>query len=224
MDKTKITAAEYPRNLLEAVFRNHEQEAPAEITPDICAGVEYALTLLEERDGEVLRMRYKEKMTLAQIAEILGVQSERVRQLEMRGLRRLYEPQRRIYIKYGIVGFIKRNRETAYQNGYKKGYDEGYREGLDDAPRGIAKEGFSVNIYSLPVESLWLSAKTCECLVEAGYPTIRDLVLLNEKEIIHMDGLTVKRRLEVARGLERYGIEGTAWEWYLLTRKEEGSI
>ena len=56
--------------------------------------VDEALGCLTSREAKVLRLRFYEDMTLAAIGEQLGVQQERVRQIEAKALRKLRHPTR----------------------------------------------------------------------------------------------------------------------------------
>lgn len=55
--------------------------------------VDEALGCLTSREAKVLRLRFYEDMTLAAIGEQLGVQQERVRQIEAKALRKLRHPR-----------------------------------------------------------------------------------------------------------------------------------
>ncbi len=64
-----------------------EQEQRASIIWEI-------LSTFPKNEQDVMRMRYYEDMTLRETGEVLGVSCERVRQIEMRVLRKLRNPSR----------------------------------------------------------------------------------------------------------------------------------
>ena len=213
-DKRSILKEEYPRNLLLAIRGGWEQEEPTELTSDILAGIEYALSTLNEREQLVLCRRYKEQKTLREIGEEIGVKQERSRQIETAALRKLRYPRNMRFITKGVDGYIKERCKVEYERGYQVGYNAGYQQGVDEASNGVSKAGISVTIVSLPIEALDLSVRSFNALRRAGYVTIGDLLKVNEKEIIPIKNLGTKLRQEVAVSLYRYGISQTAWDIY----------
>ena len=61
--KSQILREEYPFNLLKAMEaeKTHFQYSVEEITDDKLEGLEYALTELTEREGQILFFRYQDK-------------------------------------------------------------------------------------------------------------------------------------------------------------------
>lgn len=213
-DKRSILKEEYPRNLLLAIRGAWEQEEPTELTTDVLAGIQYALSTLNERERLVLCRRYKEQKTLREIGEEIGVKQERSRQIETAALRKLRYPRNMRFITKGVDGYIKERCKVEYERGYQVGYNAGYQQGVDEASNGVSKAGISVTIVSLPIEALDLSVRSFNALRRAGYVTIGDLLKVNEKDIIHIKNLGTKQRQEVAVSLYRYGISQTAWDIY----------
>lgn len=214
--KSDFLKQEYPRNLLLYIGDRREIELPTELTPDILAGITYAISLLDHREQQLIRMRFKERQTLSAIGMVWGVKTERVRQIETRCVSRLRKPDYCQYICHGIQGAIQRRSELAHKKGFDEGYNKGYRQALDDAEKGVTVEGISVNILSLPVESLCLSGKTCECLRNAGFSQLRDLQNLGKKDIRRIKGLTIERRRVIAGALSRYGLFPEGWRDYYI--------
>lgn len=58
-------------------------------TPDLAEALDVALAALHWRTAKVLRLRFLDGLTLREVAALLGVSRERVRQLERAGLARL---------------------------------------------------------------------------------------------------------------------------------------
>lgn len=53
-----------------------------------------AISTLTQREQEVIRMRFTDEITFDECAEILGLSKERVRQIEVKALRKLRHPSR----------------------------------------------------------------------------------------------------------------------------------
>lgn len=220
-EKPDLLKMEYPKNLLYAVRGAWEDDEPTELTPDVLAGIEYALSTLKERERYILVERYKGKRTLRSIGEDLGVKPERVRQIANKAERNLRHPRNMAFITRGVVGYIKKVNEIEYERGYKKGYTEGYEQGVRDAPNGVTRAGTSVTLSSLPIEALDLSIRAFNALKRAGYDSIGDIVPLTHSEMIHIKNLGPKQRGEVAKGLRHYGITDTEWDLFYHEPKEE---
>lgn len=213
-DKRSILKEEYPRNLLLAVRGAWEQGEPTELTADVLAGIQYALSTLNEREQLVLCRRYKDGKKLREIGEEIGVKQERSRQIETAALRKLRYPRNMFFMTKGVDEYIKKRCKVEYERGYQVGYNAGYQQGVDEASNGVSKAGISVTIVSLPIEALDLSVRSFNALRRAGYVTIGDLLNVDEKGIIHIKNLGSKQRQEVAVSLYRYGISQTSWDIY----------
>jgi len=105
-----VKKAEYPLNLL-YMIQNQLDGRKTEIdikhlTDDMREGLEYALTLLDERGASILRMKYKEKMTTTEIVEVIGVKS--VNSLADSAIHYLTKLPMIGYIIYGKEGFTQR--------------------------------------------------------------------------------------------------------------------
>jgi len=99
--KRQILKEEYPQNLVMAIVDSIEVPI-AEFSPDIIAGIDYAVSTLDEREQVLIRLRYAEKQSLAQIGEHFGFKQERSRQIEVRALRKLRTPMCWKYITHGV--------------------------------------------------------------------------------------------------------------------------
>lgn len=213
-DKRSVLKEEYPRNLLLAVRGAWEQNEPTELTADVLAGIQYAISTLNEREQLVITRRYKDRKNLREIGEEIGVKQERSRQIETAALRKLRYPRNMRFITMGVDGYIKDRCKVEYERGYQVGYNEGYQQGVNEASNGVSKAGISVTIVSLPIEALDLSVRSFNALRRAGYETIGELLNVDEKGIIHIKNLGTKQRQEVAVSLYRYGLSQTAWDIY----------
>lgn len=217
--KRQILQEDYPKCLVMAIIDSLEVPIE-EFTPDIIAGIDYAVSTLEEREQKLLRLRYEEKKTLSQIGEYFGFQQERSRQIEVRALRKLRRPVNWKYITLGVQGFTKILCDNAYEQGHQVGYTEGYKQGLEDGPKGITKTGFSINVLALPIECLNLSTRAYNALMRAEYRVLGDITELDYYAIYHIKNLGVAQRHEVAVGLNKYGLSPTEWDNWLEPKKK----
>lgn len=217
--KRQILKEDYPKNLVMAVIDDYDLELP-EFTPDVVAGINYAVSTLDEREQMILYLRYVEKKTLKEIGAHFGFKQERSRQIEVRALRKLRTPVNWKYITLGVQGFTKMLCDSAYEQGHQVGYSEGYQQGLEDAPKGITKTGFSINVLSLPIECLGLSKRAYNALMRAEYNVLGDIIELDFYTISHIRNLGVEQRHEVAVGLNKYGLFPTEWDYWLEPKKK----
>jgi RNA polymerase sigma factor (sigma-70 family) len=71
-----------------------------ELVPSESANnISYVLSTLNPREERVIRMRFYDKMTLEQIAVVIGIKRERVHQIELRAMRKMRHPARSQFIK-----------------------------------------------------------------------------------------------------------------------------
>jgi len=101
----------YPRNLFLTLAADKWysiQISVDDITEDMIAGLEYALSTLPPRDQKVIEMRYAQKMTYTAIAKEFDVTGERIRTLEHRSISKLHHPPLIGYIKYGKRAYEER--------------------------------------------------------------------------------------------------------------------
>lgn len=212
---TNIADNDYPYNLLIAVKGQSEVMLPQALTPDVLAGLQYVLSLLDEREQNILHQRYQEQKVRSAIGTSLGISQERIRQIELKVLRKMRLPSRWSYIQYGVAGYLKRRSTGEYNRGYTLGYKAGYENGAEDTNRGIDSP-LSDELLRSPVESLNLSIRARMVLSQAQYSHISDLVKLDQWEIWALRGMGKKTADEIARALHKQGIRCTDWDKFLL--------
>lgn len=215
--RKELVKEEYPLNLLLSVKNDSvwETTLPETITADIIAGTQYALSKLDEREQGVVYLRYQERKSFAEIGRHFGISVERVRQINTKLLRKLRYPSVWEFMLYGLEGNFKRRAAAEYDRGYNIGYGEGYEKGVDDAPKGITKAGFTINIKQIPIENLDVSVRAFNCLRRVGYEKVGDLVELTSEQIVQIKNLGVKPASEIAQKLYNLGVVHTAWDVYL---------
>lgn len=194
--KLKYWKEPYPKNLLLVIQVSavHTIELPTDnITDDIIAGLEYALATLTDREQKITQMRYREHLPMREIGLAIGVTTERIRGLDEKILRKLREPQRLGYIKYGKCGY----EELIAQR------EEEKRNADDSKQRQIT------------LEELDLTVRSFNCLKKRGCDTVGDVAELSEEEIIKTKNLGRKSMIEIATALRSLGIFNTAWDEFI---------
>ncbi|MBQ7035840.1 MAG: hypothetical protein IJN34_08920 [Clostridia bacterium] len=215
MKKKDLLKEPYPINLIKTAAYNRELDVPEALSIDILAGVQYVLSLLDERQQEVLRQRYQERKSYAKIAESFSVTKERICQLEYQAFVKLRKPYNWNFLQYGVWGYMEHLYKEAYQCGYNEGYTLGYRSGVHDERIGILGEGDKPDPMKQPIVELHLSVRALNCLRNAGFTTLGEICALDLEQIQKIKSLGITGRMDVAGALHRLGIRHTDWEKYL---------
>ena len=192
----------YPRNLFLTLAADKWysiQISVDDITEDMIAGLEYALSTLPPRDQKVIEMRYAQKMTYTAIAKEFDVTGERIRTLEHRSISKLHHPPLIGYIKYGKRAYEERCDKLALEK----------------------EQRYSEDKYQRRISELNISVRPINRLIAKGYETVKDIVELTEDEIVGIKDLGKKSIIEVAVALEQLGIRNTNWGTFIPNRKEE---
>lgn len=190
--KMKIMKLPYPENLLTAIFERTGIEVP-EITEDIEAGLEYAVSTLDDRRQTILRLRFQENISQRKVAEMLGVSPSAIGSMERDSIFKLHRPPVVAYLMYGKTGYENRMEQMRLQ---------------DEAERNT--EAYK-KITGIRFEELDLSIRAFNCLRRAGYETIGDIVDLTEEDIIHIKNISWKQYDEIGRKLLARGVSESAW-------------
>lgn len=190
--KMEIMKLPYPENLLTAIFERTNIELP-EITEDIEAGLDFALSTLDERRQTILRLRFKENVSQRKVAEMLGVSPSAVGSMERDAVFKLHRPPVVAYLMYGKAGCENRMEQLRLQ---------------DEAERN--SEAYKA-IMRIRFEELDLSVRAFNCLRRAGYETIGDIVDMTEEEIIHIKNISWKQYDEIGRALLSKGVKKSEW-------------
>lgn len=189
----------YPNNFLIVINDSCKKIPINNITEDIEEGLSHILSSLSERDQKIVFLRYRERKTLREIAEQLGVTPERIRSLENKAIMRIRHPRCLGYIIYG-----------------KKGYEKLIEE------RKKARERENKQcILQMTLEELDLSVRSFNCLKKKNYNTINDIASLSEDEIASIRNLGSHSIVEIAEVLYKLGVTNTTWEKFLSKEKKE---
>lgn len=216
--KRQLIQEDYPGNLYKEAYGDFETI----LNEDQTKALLVAMCFLEPRQKMILEMRYRDKMSFSEIGKVIGVTTERVRQIEHKAMRGLRTPRQHKIVTKGFEGYLHDVCEYQRKQGYDRGYMDGYYQGVKDANEGKTKPGVSVNIVELPVEALSLSVGAVQCLRNAGIEKIAELLVLDEKNIKHVPKLWTRRRQEIATGLNHYQICNEVWEYYLPYEEKYG--
>lgn len=187
----KLSKLTYPYNLLHDVFASNPIE---EYPVDIIGSVEYALSLMSERDRMAIHMRYMESMTLREIGESFEVTSERARQIVNKAVFRLRRPNLNKYLRYGVVGV------TA--NAVKMALDK------QAAQYHIENKAAEEAAYrDVTLKELDLSTRAYNCLFRANCRTASDVVKLGYNGLKGLRCLGKKTYEEIINSLESRGFD-----------------
>ena len=199
-NRKKFLKEEYPYNLISTIIDESvwELNLPTEMTEDHLAGLEYAISQLDEREQTIIRMRFEERQTYAQIGEHLGISLNRVSQVARKALRKLYHPKNLKYYKYGIEGHKVRQAE------------------FEEAER---KRAYTDKVMETTIYDLDFSVRTFNNLIRAKCEKVSDLIALSEEDILNLKNMGKKQFAEVSLKLKALGLLHTAWEKFLPEEK-----
>ena len=200
----------YPYNLIEAIFMAHEN-----ICYEFCEdGLNEALSRLSEREQRCMDMRFRQEMTLVEIAEEEQIGSERVRQIIAKGCRKLRHPANLQLIQHGTLG-VKRKRELDEKERHLRGKEIELKEmqtALLELAKslGVTKEATKdASGVDRNLEELDLSVRAENSLKRAGCKTIRDVMEVTESgKLLSVRNMGVQTAKEVLKKLQnRYGLD-----------------
>ena len=207
--KTIYKDMEYPLNLLFEVTEDENFIADADTITDLNGTVEYVLCTLLQREREILQYRFKDKLTFDDIAKIYNVTRERIRQIEIKALRKLRHPNRLKYIKYGVFGVIDGIREE-YYNKYAKlerQLIELCKVNEMAADKIIKENELKKKYETVKIEMASFSVRTYTVLKRAGINTISELSHLSYNDLCNIRNHGKRSLNEIIDKLKSYGYE-----------------
>lgn len=194
MNKTEIN---YPYNLLCAVLG----EEPETLAEDFEASVEYVLmSTLTERECGVIRQRYKDGLTYEECGKAWGVTRERIRQVEIKTIRKLRHPSRLQFLRLGVRGTIHEAAQKVADKNYHL-INECVKKAMD-AEKGevTVEEKPDLELYELD-----LSVRSYNCLKRAGCKKVSDILRMDYQKFTHIRNMGRKSCNEVIAVLNRLG-------------------
>lgn len=182
----------YPETLYAAVMGGRLSEIRHWEKPeDWEPGFDAALSTLTEREQAVISKRFKEEMTLTDVAREYCVTVERIRQIEVKALRKLRNPSRSDYIRYGYqVGKQKADERESARRRYagKDLDDEVLPQIIENAAARLAA-GLELETNDIPVRHLRLSPRSANVLYRNGTTTLEQLVQLSQEDLMRVRNL-----------------------------------
>ena len=199
-NRKKFLKEDYPYNLITTIIDESvwELNLPTEMPQDHLAGLEYAISQLDDREQTIICLRYEKRQTFAQIGEQFNISVNRASQVERKALRKLYHPRNLKYYKYGLEGHKVRQAE------------------FEEAER---KRAYTDKVMATTIYDLDFSVRTFNNLIRANCGNVGDLVALNEEDILNVKNMGKKQLAEVALKLKALGLLHTAWEKFLPEEK-----
>lgn len=204
---------EYPLNLLRTLDNRHFEGQP--LSEDIINGLEHAISLLDRREQEIIRYRYRESMTKSETAKALDISFSTVSTTEGKAIRKLRHPSRFCFVRNGLQGQAAAKRNEDYARGYEDGYKLGYHQAISDMEQGIVRNGSDEDMTQMPLSAIGMGLRPFNILYRCGYRTVSDIIKLSREEIRCLHGMGYKSYTSVASALNRYGIKNTNWDEYL---------
>lgn len=185
----------YPMNLMLTINEVISRMKPLEtedIEQDNIDGLLYAVTLLQERTQEVIRLRYAEKQTYKKIGEKLGISAEGAHYLVSQAERKLRSRDLYGYIKYGKVG--SEERRIRLEKERRK--DE-------------------LGVMEKPIDELHLKTRTEIRLLANGCRTVGDVAAMTRNEILSIRMFGRASVHEVAANLGSLGVAYSEWSYII---------
>ena len=210
--------APYPYNLLDDIFGETFDHM---LTEDEEKGLNVCLSMLSDREQEIIKLRYGKEMTLVEAGRKIGVTQERIRQIQAKALRKLRHPVRSNYILYGEQGNKKKmeldirerdlNLLAERLNAMQKQIElkesvqsiENVKPYNYDEPKPC-KYGRNGLTYSDAFMDLELSIRAFNCLARAGCLSVSDVVeKIRDGSIIKVRNLGRKTLEEVIERIKK---------------------
>lgn len=176
----------YPENLALDILNLESPEElwNAAIPEGLQDAVEYAMQPLQERERAVLISRYAEHKTLAETGETFGICRDRIRQIEVKSLRKLrhwYPKECRLFTA-GIDGYNQYLAEKMLKEEKKKD------------PSG-----------NMLIDDIGLSLRLTTRLKLAGYRYASEVAGKSRMDLVRVKGLGKKTYSELQEGLKKAG-------------------
>lgn len=221
----------YPKNLIDDVInlfvaKKFGIKETIEYPDDVDGSVEYAMSMLEKRDRDILHMRYRDGMTYDEIGKIEDISRERVRQLINKALADIRKPPCIVYIIYGVKEIEKRKAKR-YLDEVKL-----LRETICSVSNAVCKyttkpqfaeimleTEFTKNPEIIDLNRLDLSIRTNQALKRANIMTVYDIITTPPTEIMSIKNLGLHAFMDVIKQMEINGWDMTQYRRAANSRK-----
>lgn len=202
---TARSIREWPRGFLDHLLG--DPNAMTELPSDFDGSLAYSISTLDKRTGQMILERYRERMTLCEIAERHHVTTERARQIIAKGMRMLRHPYRLRFIQYGVSAVLIHEKGEAARKARARAETEAVRNYLLEQandPEGSIRDA-KKDLYSVSVRDIGLSNRACHCLCRSGCETIEDVLGKSADELMRTRNIGVKTHNEIVNKLESMG-------------------
>ena len=170
-----------------------------------------SLESLTEREKKVLKLRYQNAMTLEEVANMLGVTRERIRQIEARALRKLRHPRHWKNWKFDTMSRYIESEKLASELSLKnielrKKLEQMYEVLGVKYPnaRTITQND---EIEPVPIDEMELSVRSYNCLKRANINYVEDLKGYTVESLKKVRNLGMKSIREVVEKAREFGID-----------------
>lgn len=222
--------APWPYNLLDEIFQEQWSDV---LTQDQLDGLNKALTMLTEREQQVIDAYYRRGLNLEEAGRKQNVTRERIRQISAKAVRKLRHPARKNLILYGLemskemseVGRLRAEltAETyaliqwqaeldarAELLDYRERKQLGTPEFADEVGSSEQDQA-SHGLQNIWIDELQLSVRSYNCLRRACIDTVADILELSQEDMIHVRNLGRKSMEEIIRKMHEMGLK-MSWE------------
>lgn len=166
----------YPVNLYLTVIDGMKQIQDKAIPNDLENNIEIALSTLTEREGDCVRLYFRDGMTYDEIGEIFCLVHQRIAQITRGAIRKLRHPDNLYIILNGNL------------------------------PNMDFLKGTEGSLLDISISDIGLSDKTIELLNAENIMTIGNLLMLNRSTIERIDYMGYYRLIEMEKILATMGL------------------
>lgn len=212
----------YPNNLLRQLFPGEQFDNLAD---DSGIALDYVISkTMSESDALLLKMRYKENMTYADIAKAVGNSSSTVTHSIRKAERKLSQPIRKKKIRLGMHNLFKyviECEENRLEAIYRRKISSLERANAILRQEKYIPESPEPDIIDEGIDVLDFSVRCYNVLRRANIQTVRDLVETEPEKIINLPNLGRKSLEEL---LDVLFEKGFAYKSMEIWRSYEGGL
>lgn len=212
----------YPNNLLRQIFPGEQFD---DLADDSGIALDYVISeTMSESDALLLKMRYKENMTYADIAKAVGNSSSTVTHSIRKAERKLSQPIRKKKIRLGMHNLFKyviECEENRLEAIYRRKISSLERANAILRQEKYIPESPEPDIIDEGIEVLDLSVRCYNVLRRGNIETVRDLVETEPEKIYNLPNLGRKSLEELLDVLYE---KGFAYKSMEIWRSYEGGL
>lgn len=196
----------YPYNLALKVLEGYNPSkedvarAKEEVYKVFVPGFLRAIETLNDREQKVLEYRYKNGLTYEDTGKQFNVTRERVRQIELRAVRKLRNP---VLMKTYIMDALDKASQIEARCIALESENKKLKEQLRALGATTTDDGEHIPV---DIEYMDLSVRSFNCLRRHGIRTVDDLKGMTMYELMMIRNLGKKSRDEVIEKAKKYGI------------------